>query len=152
MAHPRDDLALGQLGAPPRRGIGERLRAADAGPRNWGPDTPRSARALHRVSGPVRPLHLAPKEGCRAWLLTPRVAPRSPPLAPSSAFTSLLARWLLLSQPPPHVTRRDRPPFERVAPLCSLTNLFFRENLELAVVRGPNAPNRTIEAFRCPRG
>lgn len=152
VVHPGDDLALGQLGAPARRGISERLRAADAGPRNRGPDTPRSARALHRVSGPVRPLHLAPKEGCRAWLLAPHVAPRSPLLAPSSAFYSLLGRWLLLSQPPPRVTRGDRPPFERVGPLCLLANLFFRANLELAVVRGPNWTIRRNLTADCPRG
>lgn len=137
----RDDLALGQLGVPPRRGIGERLRAADAGPRNRAPDTPQSARALHRVSGPVRPLHLAPKEGCRAWLL----APRRTPLDPLFVYS-----LLCLPRPPCSIAATHPTPFpatlRKDCPPCALpcpANLFFSfERAELAVVRGPNWTRR----------
>lgn len=143
VAGPRDDLALGQLGAPPRRGIGERLRAADAGPRNRGPRhaTIRSSTAPCFRTSSAASLGSGGRMPCV--------------VARSSRFPSIPSSGSLLRLPHPpglaaatlatpslHHSWRS-PPFSiAFAPSCCWRISSFVPPNELAVVRGQNWTRR----------
>lgn len=124
------DLALGQLDASSSSGD-RRTTEAPAGPRNSSStrgraDTPRSARALHRAPGPVRPLHLAAgrlrtKDAVCACSLSLSFPLPRPSLHPSLGRVALLPS----SSNPPLPARAPR----------RISSSF---ETELAVVRGPN--------------
>ena len=156
VAHPRDDLALGQ----PRcsSSSGHRRTTEGCGRRAPEPGTPTRHDPLEHCTV------FQDQFGRFTWLRRkdavrgcspPRVAPRSPPLAPSSAFPSLLARWLLLSQPPPRRHSSRSPPFRTRCPLVLADeSLLSRER---RVGRGQETRTRRIRPTRSqlladPRG